>query len=133
MRYLLLVAMLSLALLGCRQNYSAVIPEGCYRFSDGVPFVKVQGGRGIFQSKSELKVIELGAWVGAQKSAVQVRPAFVLHDGTLSPPHGPARMPLEVATLSSGKLGYAHRNNQDTLIIPLEAYGEIEVVRGEQC
>jgi len=127
-------AMLALALLsGCaRRATPADIAEGCYRFSDGSPFFRVAGRKAIFVGKSGLKSFKFGAWKPGGRE-VEVTPAFILHDGTLSAPAGPPRMAEAVTTISTGVVRYSRASGSIVMAIPVEAYGWREVHLGKPC
>ena len=129
-----MAAILALASLsGCAGKATpADIAEGCYRFSDGSPFFRVTGRKAIFVGKSDLRSFELGAWKSDGRE-VAVTPAFILHDGAVSAPAGPARMAEAVTTLSTGIVRYKRVAGSVVLSIPVEAYGWEDVRLGKPC
>lgn len=124
--------LLAMLLTGCARS-PAQIPPGCYRFSDGQPFLTIQGSTGTFVTQGTLASFKVGDWRGKDRKEFDVVPAFVLHDGTIDKPAGPARMADVVASIPSGKLGYARRAGRDILLVPVEAYGEVELFRSDRC
>jgi len=125
----LLVALL---LTGCARS-PAHIPAGCYRFSDGQPFITVHGSTGTFVTQGTLASFKIGNWLGKDRKDFDVTPAFVLHDGRVSEPRGPARMADVVTSLPSGGLRYERRDGKDILLVPIEAFGWEELFRTDLC
>lgn len=125
------ILLASILLTGCAQS-PAQIPVGCYRFSDGRPFLRIEGSTGTFVYQASVASFKIGNWRRNRQDFV-VTPAFVLHDGSASAPAGPDRMADLVTTIPSGKLRYQRRDGQDILVVPLEAFGEVEVFRGGRC
>jgi hypothetical protein len=133
MRTLVVIVIGTALLSGCGgRSIPANVVGGCYRFDDGAPFFRVAGRTGTFVGKSDLKSFEIGSWK-SEGHEVQVTPAFILHDGTVSAPPGPARMAEAVTTLSSGVVRYKRANDQIVLSIPAEAYGWETVHLGKPC
>jgi hypothetical protein len=133
----LLFLLVSMLLTGCVRSpaqIGAQIPAGCYRFSDGQPFFTVHGSTGTFVARGTLTSFKIGDWRGKDRQDFDVTPAFVLHDGTVSAPRGPARMADVVTSIPSGKLRYERRRDgKDLLLVPVEAYGEVELFRADRC
>jgi hypothetical protein len=125
--------LLLLSLLPGCQEKSAAIPNGCYRFPSGDPFLIARGDELLLLVKGEVQSSTVGPWVDMAGGRFRVSPGFYLHDGTVSPPNGPAVMSQKVKTRRSGSLTYRRVGNQDLLLIPVEAYGYKRVVRGAPC
>jgi len=119
-------------LAGCARS-AAHIPAGCYRFSDGQPFLTVHGSTGAFITHGTLASFKIGNWRDKDRRDFDVAPAFVLHDGGVSEPTGPARMADVVIGHPSGNLRYERRDGKDFLLIPVEAFGWAELVRTDRC
>lgn len=118
---------------GCAgKSTGANVAAGCYRFNDGTPFFRIVGRTGTFVDKSNLKSFEIGSWKSEGRE-VEVTPAFVLHDGSVSAPAGPARMAEAVTTVSSGVIRYKQSDDLIILSIPIEAYGWEDVRLGKPC
>jgi hypothetical protein len=118
---------------GCAGKLSrANVAAGCYRFDDGTPFFRIAGRTGTFVDKAKLKSFEIGSWKSEGRE-VEVTPAFILHDGSVSAPAGPARMAEAVTSLSSGVIRYKWADNQIILSIPIEGYGWEDVRLGKPC
>jgi hypothetical protein len=133
MRAAVVIATGMALLSGCAgKSNPAKVAAGCYRFDDGTPFFRIVGRTGTFIDKSNLKSFEIGSWKSEGRE-VEVRPAFILHDGSASAPRGPARMAEAVTTLSSGVIRYKGTDDQVILSIPIEAYGWADVRLGEPC
>jgi len=123
-------------LIGCARSPTQIpahIPAGCYRFSDGQPFFTIQGATGTFVARETLASFKIGNWRGKGRQDFEVTPAFVLHDGTVSAPRGQARMAEVVTSTPSGRLRYERRDGQDVLLVPVEAYGDVELFRADPC
>ncbi len=133
MRTMITIVIGTVLLSGCAgKSVQANVAEGCYRFDDGIPFFRVAGKTGTFVDESSLKSFEIGPWRSDGRE-VEVTPAFILHDGTVSAPTGAARMAEAVETRSSGVVRYNRVNDQVMLSIPVEAFGWATVHLGKPC
>lgn len=121
------------SLSGCSgARVPANVAEGCYRFDDEAPFLRVVGSRGTFVNSSGLNSFDIGAW-NPDDRELEVRPAFVLHDGNVSSPAGPTRMAIAVTSRSSGTVRYEQVEGRTILSIPVEAHGWETVHLGRPC
>lgn len=117
---------------GCSVE-KAKIEEGCYHYSDGDLAFKIINSQGFFGPDAAMKSFKVGEWIDRERGLFEVTPAFVLHDGTVSLPNGPSKIPQIVSTKPSGMLKFESRGGQDVILVPREAYGELEVTRGGSC
>lgn len=132
MRGLVLLLISSIPLFGCGERQASV-PAGCYQFEDGEPFLRITGTTGAFTSGASLKSFQIGPWRHADRHSMLVTPAFVLHEGRNSFPGRPAWMAEPVRSLPWGTIRYERQGNRDVLLLPIEAYGEVKLVRGNKC
>ena len=114
----------------CGQGH-ADIPPGCYYLADGTPLLKIAGATGTILSKGGLKSFEVGPALGGHD--IEVTPAFILHNGVITPPAGPVTMIEPVKSLPWGKIRFEKRGGRSVLLIPIEAYGEARLSLGPAC
>lgn len=117
---------------GCSRR-TAAIPSGCYYLQGDKPLMIIDGRRLTLLIRGEVQSSEIGSWIDKPTGRFQISPGFYLHDGTVSPPRGPAIMSQTTTARRSGSLLYQHVDGDDVVLIPLEAYGFQKVMRGKPC
>lgn len=126
------ITVASALVLGC-QKPVARIPAGCYYRPGGDAFLIVRSDKLVLLVPDDVRSSAIGPWIDRAGGRFKVSPGFYIHDGTASPPKGPAVMSQSTPTSRSGSLVFRHVDNQDIVSVPVEAYGYLQLVRGNPC